>query len=171
MNDAEDGENYEDESQNNSSIDAELDPNHTHFILVDDGSHGIYSKENEFRVKLENELRKGKSDIYYQNSRLSRRKQLEYDGSGNDNVSNHDNELDEDEAETEQLKKGLKKNSVPMVLIVVQGGPKTLHTIEIAINQNVPILVLAESKGCADLIANACAVSNPEYFFICFFCA
>jgi len=31
-----------------------LDPNHSHFILVDDGSEGEYGKEIDFRTKLEN---------------------------------------------------------------------------------------------------------------------
>jgi len=30
-----------------------LDPNHTHFILVDDGSKGEYGKEIELRASLE----------------------------------------------------------------------------------------------------------------------
>jgi transient receptor potential cation channel subfamily M protein 2 len=32
---------------------APLDPNHTHFILVDNGSEGIYGVEIEFRARLE----------------------------------------------------------------------------------------------------------------------
>lgn len=30
-----------------------LDPNHTHFILVDDGSSGVYGTEIELRTRLE----------------------------------------------------------------------------------------------------------------------
>ena len=31
----------------------ELDPNHTHFLLVDDGSENAFGKEIEFRAKIE----------------------------------------------------------------------------------------------------------------------
>jgi hypothetical protein len=37
-----------------------LDPNHNYFIFVDDGSREEYGKEIDFRVKLEEELRKNK---------------------------------------------------------------------------------------------------------------
>lgn len=46
-----------------------LDPNHTHFVLVDDGSEGQFGKEIKFRAKLENELRRGHSLKYYERSR------------------------------------------------------------------------------------------------------
>ena len=111
---------------------------------MDDGSNGIYGKEIEFRAKFENELRKGKSDIHYRNSRFSRRKRLASEGSSNTN--NGENDCDDDEIDdyaTEELKSGLKKVIVPMVLIVVHGGPNTLRSVVEAIKQNVPILVLA----------------------------
>lgn len=34
-----------------NNTDVLLDPNHTHFILVDDGSEGQFGKEIEFRGK------------------------------------------------------------------------------------------------------------------------
>ena len=49
-----------------------------------------------------------------------------------------------------------------MVLIVVQGGPGTLRTVLESLEQNIPVLVLADSKGCADLIANACSQPRTE---------
>ena len=42
-----------------------------------------------------------------------------------------------------------------MILIVVNGGPNTFETVYNAMDKAIPILVLKESKGCADLIANA----------------
>ena len=53
-----------------STGDTFLDMNHTHFILVDDGSENQFGKEIEFRANLENELRKGRSLKYYQQRRL-----------------------------------------------------------------------------------------------------
>jgi len=49
-----------------------------------------------------------------------------------------------------------------MILIVVQGGPNTLLTVEESLKKNVPVLVLADSKGCADLIANACSAKKSD---------
>jgi hypothetical protein len=37
-----------------------LDNNHTHFILVDDGTNGKYGKEIAFRASLENVISKRK---------------------------------------------------------------------------------------------------------------
>ena len=122
MNDAEDGENYDDENQLNSAIDAELDPNHTHFVLVDDGSSGIYGKEIEFRSKFENELRKGKSNIFYENSRINKRKRFDFGGLSYDNMPPLDDDYendDGDDKETDKLKNGLKKDIIPMVVVFI----------------------------------------------------
>ncbi len=105
----------------NVNIDVELDPNHTHFILVDDGSCGAYGKEIEFRAKLENELRKGKSNIYYEACR--KRKRLVSESAACETIMEEEKEdEDNDEQMNEningELKSGLKKDTIPMVLIV-----------------------------------------------------
>ena len=46
-------------------MDPMLNANHSHFILVDDGSEGQFAKEIEFRSELEAELRKGRPMKYY----------------------------------------------------------------------------------------------------------
>ncbi|CAF0758789.1 unnamed protein product [Brachionus calyciflorus] len=117
------------------NTDIKLDPNHNHFILVDDGSVGMFGKEIEFRTRLETELRKGKDlkDYDMKNKML------------------HDeDDMAEDDA----------RFKIPMILIVVQGGPNTLFTVEETIKQSIPVLILAESKGCADLIVNACNLTR-----------
>ncbi len=95
-----------------------LDPNHTHFILVDDGSEGAFGKEIGFRAHLEAELRKGRSLNYYEQKRKRRRHFTE----------NSENKLSEDENFMNEDIEYQKLNSIPMVLIVVQGGPNTLLT-------------------------------------------
>jgi hypothetical protein len=80
----------------------ELDPNHTHFILVDDGSCGMFGKEIEFRAKLESELRKDISDIYYQKTRVRREASRAIGGRKNE-TKNVNNEMNND------LKKGIIK--------------------------------------------------------------
>ncbi len=114
--------------RNMENHDVLLDPNHTHFILVDDGSVDMFGKEIEFRARLEDELRKGKLAEYYEKKRKERKKSI-------NNVLSFD-ESDEDEFQNEYI---------PMILIVVQGGPNTLMTVEESLKENVPILVLAVS--------------------------
>lgn len=101
--------------------------------MCDDGSIGLYGKENEFRSKFETELRKGRSKIYYENTRVNRRTHYESGCSGYENVSVQEmkpiNEEDEEngEFEVEELKTGLKKDTIPMILVV--GRFKKYHFI------------------------------------------
>ena len=140
-----------DETESNDEdsrlFETELNPNHTHFIFVDDGSCGIDGKEIEFRSKLENELRKGKSNFYYEKCRLSKRKRFVSETSDNYvEVGDEEHDYDFYENPNEELKPGLKKDIIPMVLIVVQGDWTTLAIVEDAIAKNIPVLVLAVKK-------------------------
>ncbi len=133
-----------------------IDSNHSHFILVDNGSEGSFGKEIEFRSSLENEIRKGKSEVFYETCRANRIRREKLKSIEN-NESINDNENDgEILNESEELKTGLIKGIIPMVLIVVQGGPGTLQTVEEAIKQNVPVIVLAVNE-------------NVNYNFFCNF--
>lgn len=124
---------YYPENTEVKSKDVALDPNHTHFLLVDDGSVGEFGVEIEFRAELENELRKGR----------------DYDPS-----TNHKNN-------SLMSRKYEEISTIPMILIVVQGGPNTLKTVYESVAKKIPVLVLANSQGCADLVANACSIKNP----------
>ena len=42
---------------------------------------------------------------------------------------------------------------VPIVLLVVEGGPGTYQTVAAAIRQGQTVMVVRESKGCAQTIA------------------
>jgi len=95
-------------------------------------------------------LRKGKSNIYYEKCRLSRLKR-QISSLSDRNLELTDEEESEahhnKENEDEELKPGLKKDIIPMVLIVIQGEWKILKVVEDAIKKNVPILVLAVRKN------------------------
>lgn len=121
------------------NTDVLLDPNHTHFILVDDGSEGLFGKEIEFRAHLEAELRKGKSLKYYEQKRSSRKKISARGSSALAMMQQSDDEEDDHDEDNPR------NEMVPMILIVVQGGPNTLLTVEESLKQNVPVLVLAVS--------------------------
>ena len=113
-------ETLESKTDKSNNPDVLLDANHTHFILVDDGSVGRFGVEIEFRANLEAELRKGKSLKDYENQKLD--------------LSDPDYDFQDEDSKNE---------SVPMILIVVQGGPNTLITVEESLKKAVPVLVLA----------------------------
>ncbi len=100
-----------------NNTDVLLDPNHTHFIFVDDGSEGQFGKEIEFRAHLEAELRKGRSLKYYENRKTLKKRHILSASNGM-----HSDEDDENDDEN------ISNETVPMILIVVQGGPNTLIT-------------------------------------------
>ncbi|ETE66218.1 Transient receptor potential cation channel subfamily M member 2, partial [Ophiophagus hannah] len=92
-----------------------LDSNHSHFILVDDGTHGKYGVEIPLRTKLEKYI-------------------------------------------SEQTKvKGGVAIKIPIVCVVLEGGPGTLDTIYNAINNGTPCVIVEGSGRVADVIAQ---VSN-----------
>ncbi|XP_053732117.1 transient receptor potential cation channel subfamily M member 2-like isoform X1 [Synchiropus splendidus] len=89
-----------------------LDNNHTHFLLVDDGTHGSYGVEIELRSRLEKCI---------SSKRL-----------------------------------GVKGNNttVPVVCLILDGGPGTLNTIYNAMLNDTPCVILGGSGRIADVIAH-----------------
>ncbi|NXU57450.1 TRPM2 protein, partial [Turnix velox] len=88
-----------------------LDSNHSHFILVDDGTHGRYGVEIPLRTKLERFI-------------------------------------------SEQTKvKGGVDIKIPIVCVVLEGGPGTLDTIYNAITNGTPCVIVEGSGRVADVIA------------------
>uniref|UniRef100_A0A8C3RGC1 Transient receptor potential cation channel subfamily M member 2 n=1 Tax=Cyanoderma ruficeps TaxID=181631 RepID=A0A8C3RGC1_9PASS len=88
-----------------------LDSNHSHFILVDDGTHGRYGVEIPLRTRLEKFI-------------------------------------------SEQTKvKGGVAIKIPIVCVVLEGGPGTLDTIYNAITNGTPCVIVEGSGRVADVIA------------------
>ncbi|XP_037686515.1 transient receptor potential cation channel subfamily M member 2 isoform X3 [Choloepus didactylus] len=97
-----------------------LDSNHSHFILVDDGTHGRYGVEIPLRTKLEKFI-------------------------------------------SEQTKeKGGMAIKIPIVCVVLEGGPGTLNTIYNAITHGTPCVVVEGSGRVADVIAQVSGLPVPE---------
>uniref|UniRef100_A0A8C3ARZ7 Transient receptor potential cation channel, subfamily M, member 2 n=1 Tax=Cyclopterus lumpus TaxID=8103 RepID=A0A8C3ARZ7_CYCLU len=88
-----------------------LDNNHTHFLLVDDGTHGHYGVEIELRSRLEKCI-SGKR------------------------LGNKEGGI-----------------TTPVVCVVLDGGPGTLHTIYNAMLNGTPCVVMEGSGRIADVIA------------------
>ncbi|XP_032721096.1 transient receptor potential cation channel subfamily M member 2 isoform X1 [Lontra canadensis] len=97
-----------------------LDSNHSHFILVDDGTHGRYGVEIPLRTKLEKFV-------------------------------------------SEQTKeRGGVAIKIPVVCVVLEGGPGTLHTIYNAITTGTPCVVMEGSGRVADVVAQLAGLPIPE---------
>ncbi|XP_020739237.2 transient receptor potential cation channel subfamily M member 2 isoform X1 [Odocoileus virginianus] len=97
-----------------------LDSNHSHFILVDDGTHGRYGVEIPLRTKLEKFI-------------------------------------------SQQTKeRGGVAIKIPIVCVVLEGGPGTLNTIYNAINNGTPCVVVEGSGRVADIIAQVAGLPISE---------
>ncbi|XP_058152319.1 transient receptor potential cation channel subfamily M member 2 [Dasypus novemcinctus] len=97
-----------------------LDSNHSHFILVDDGTHGRYEVEIPLRTKLEKFI-------------------------------------------SEQTKeKGGVAIKIPIVCVVLEGGPGTLNTIYNAITHGTPCVIMEGSGRVADVIAQVASLPISE---------
>ncbi|KAM9347244.1 transient receptor potential cation channel subfamily M member 2 [Symphorus nematophorus] len=93
-----------------------LDNNHTHFLLVDDGTHGRYGVEIELRSRLEKCI-SGKR------------------------LGNKESGV-----------------TIPVVCVVLDGGPGTLNTIYNAMLNGTPCVILEGSGRIADVIAQVAAL-------------
>ncbi|KAK3605984.1 hypothetical protein CHS0354_019664 [Potamilus streckersoni] len=96
-----------------------LDPNHSHFIMVDDGTQHKFATEITFRANLEKEV--------------SQR------GTNTGDVAVR----------------------VPIILLVLEGGPGTLKTVTNALKTNTPALIVKGSGRAADILAHAFKNSKP----------
>ncbi|XP_036767935.2 transient receptor potential cation channel subfamily M member 2 isoform X5 [Manis pentadactyla] len=97
-----------------------LDSNHSHFILVDDGTHGRYGVEIPLRSRLEKFV-------------------------------------------SEQTKeRGGVAIKIPIVCVVLEGGPGTLHTIYNAITHGTPCVIVEGSGRVADVLAQVASLPISE---------
>ncbi|CAF0835257.1 unnamed protein product [Adineta steineri] len=93
----------------------DLEPNHTHFLLFDDG---LVKPENVLPLRAEIE-------------KYSRK-------------INTDTKTEEATAET----------LLPIVMVLVEGGPSSIKTICQALESNTPVVVIKDSGRAADLVAD-----------------
>ncbi|XP_078514886.1 transient receptor potential cation channel subfamily M member 2-like isoform X2 [Lissotriton helveticus] len=97
-----------------------LDNNHSHFILVDDGTQGSYGIEIPLRTKLERFI--------------------------------SEQTMKEEGADTK----------IPIVCVVLAGGPVILNTVHSSLTNNTPCVVVEGSGRVADVIAQV-ADMNPTH--------
>ncbi|XP_060077266.1 transient receptor potential cation channel subfamily M member-like 2 [Ylistrum balloti] len=97
---------------NENENETNLDPNHSHFILVDDGTEQQFGKEISFRAGIEMAVSK--------------------------------------------LRTTGAEAMVPVVLLVVEGGPNTIKTVKEAVCGGIPTVLVKGSGKAADVLALAC---------------
>ncbi|KAM4796298.1 transient receptor potential cation channel subfamily M member 2-like [Rhinophrynus dorsalis] len=97
-----------------------LDNNHTHFILVDDGTHRRYGVEIPLRTKLEKFISE------------------------------------------QTMEKGGTAIKIPIVCVVLEGGPGTLDTIYNSMCNNTPCVIVEGSGRVADIIAQVANLSTSR---------
>ncbi|KAM4046792.1 LOW QUALITY PROTEIN: transient receptor potential cation channel subfamily M member 2-like [Anomaloglossus baeobatrachus] len=97
-----------------------LDNNHTHFILVDDGTHGKYGIEISLRSRLEKYISE------------------------------------------QTMQKGETAIKIPIVCVVLEGGPGTLDTIYSSMCNNTPCVIVEGSGRVADIIAQVANLDSSR---------
>ncbi|CAF4200084.1 unnamed protein product, partial [Rotaria sordida] len=120
-------------SKSDGNDETPLEPNHTHFIFIDDGTKHQYGGENEFRAQFERAI-SGESF------------------SLQSTINNN------------QMKdKSRQSDSIPVVLVVIDGGLETIKKVhESVIKNKIPVVLLAGTGGCCDLFAKCYQLYN-EY--------
>ncbi|CAF1459500.1 unnamed protein product, partial [Rotaria sordida] len=118
-----------------------LEPNHTQFILIDDGTTHQYGGEIEFRIRLEKAF-SGESFI------LQNKQQNSSDINQNDNKS---------------ISSYSQSDNIPVVLLVIDGELETIKKVhESVIKNKIPVVLLEGTGGCCDLFAKCYHLYN-EY--------
>ena len=117
---------------NNQLGEVPLEPNHTEFIFVDDGTIQKYGREIAFRAKLEAAISDG---FFSSKNTVHPNLQVDY------------------------------SEPVPVILLVVGGGPNTLRTVHESVVQNkIPAVLLDGTGPCCNLFAKAYRLYNREFY-------
>ena len=116
-----------------------LQPNHTHFILVDNAQLNTFGGE----IKLRNEIEKEISNYDHTEQNLFHTKKSPYSTSY-------------------YTRKEISHKKIDIVLIVIGGGPNTFEMILEAVKNQSPVLFIEGSGRCADVFADVYKVINSK---------
>jgi hypothetical protein len=122
-----------------------LNPDHTHFILVDDGN--IHLKLLKFRVALEKRLQ---IPILIRKPKKSNLTAANNNGNNN----NNSNETNEEAAKVDTVD-SLSREKIPIVSLLIGGGIGSISVVLTKINQVTPVLVFKGTGHAPDLISGA----------------
>ncbi|CAF3941979.1 unnamed protein product [Rotaria sp. Silwood2] len=120
---------------------APLEPNHTEFIFIDDGSDRKYGREISFRARLEKAI---SGDFFASLSKVAPK-------------------MTRPSLTPTPTSRPEPSDPIPVVLLVVEGGPNTVRTVHEAVVENsIPAVFLEGTGRCCDLFAKAFNLYN-EY--------
>ncbi|CAF1272530.1 unnamed protein product [Adineta steineri] len=118
-----------------------LEPNHTQFIFIDDGTKYQYGGEIQFRNQFEKSIA-GESFV---------------------TLNNQHDSSDKTHSEDKSTSSYSQLDSVPVVLLVLDGGLETIQKVhESVIKNKIPVVLLEGTGGCCDLFAKCYHLYN-EY--------
>jgi hypothetical protein len=135
------------------------DPNHTHFIFVDDGETGKYGGEVQFRAKIERAI--AQSSLVWHDKgakiigagvehRLSRRKQQLLADLGDDRWRPANETTNSTCSNSTESRK-----DIPAVVLCYEGGHDTVDTCFQAVKLGTPVVFIEGSGRCADVFVAA----------------
>ena len=142
-------------NENECNKDVRLDSNHKYFLLIDDESetsesyalNGTYASEINLRSQLEFKLKT--NEIKQEINEYSIYNKKSYDTMS---LASND---DESEYKLGQIENNQFNYNIPMISILINGGSDSLFLIKYNLENKIPTLILAGTKGCADLIVKA----------------
>ncbi|CAF0852590.1 unnamed protein product [Rotaria sordida] len=115
---------------------ASLESNHTKFIFIDDETRNKFGSEIEFRTRFEKAIA---GESFSLENTTIRRQHSSQDWNVND--------------------------SIPVVLLVIEGGLETIKIVhETIIQNNIPVVLFEGTGGCCDLFAKAYHLYNEYYY-------
>ncbi|CAF1186955.1 unnamed protein product [Rotaria sordida] len=119
-------------SHSNARGEAPLEPNHSEFIFIDDGTTRKYGGEIEFRAQLTQAISGG---FFAPRSTCS---------------------VDIETPSIPASQSSRSEKPVPVILLVVEGGPFTVKTVyEAAVQNNIPVVFFEGTGRCCNLFAKA----------------
>ncbi len=102
-----------DRTTTSQRLKSSIDPNHTHFLLVDNADGNNYGGEMDFRTRLEDALSKN----YFEETPSGNTSTADVGANANDNI--------------------------PLVVIVVEGGESTFRTVCESVQRCLPCVFIA----------------------------
>ncbi|CAF1338422.1 unnamed protein product [Rotaria sp. Silwood1] len=119
-------------SHSNASGEAPLEPNHSEFIFIDDGTARKYGGEIEFRAQLTQAISGG---FFAPRSACS---------------------VNMETPSKAASQSSRPEKPVPVILLVVEGGPFTVKTVhEAVVQNNIPVVFFEGTGRCCNLFAKA----------------
>ena len=141
------------------TISAPLNREHTHFVLIDDGSEGLFGGETATRMAFEMAVQQWGSDAQKAHeeaiTKVLLEKEVGWQGTRLSNQKKKKKDTDCMEEESEMVQDEFESHKEVIALCVcVQGGVTTVRKVHESVFNGTPVLLVKGSGKAADLIAD-----------------